>query len=202
LDEAASPIARSILESLDITIIAVADPDFARQFLGEEEDFNEDAFWKAEIGYGRLPKKVDSLRASLGFSAEQITELREKRRALQLQFSGSVHSASRAAMRAAFVPSLQHKDRWSSSFLGHVSRWSPFLLSYLAIEIHVFSETIFSLIHEAPAKAWLTNLPSGVRPEGFLVSYMALQELLDTYSGMIPPSEKWWCEHKGDLDLV
>jgi hypothetical protein len=197
LEEPAAVLGRSALESLDLCIVCIADQEFARRFLGLEDDFDANAFWKAEVGYGRLRKKLQAIRLALGYDQERLAELEQLRSALQLEFSESVHSGSGAVIRAAIVPSLKHKAMWSQEFFGHISRRSPYLLSWLSLEVHKFAENVFSIMHEELPGAALANAPLGPEAEGFLVSYMILQELILTYPHVIPPSEEWWREHQG-----
>jgi hypothetical protein len=197
LEEPAAVLGRSALESLDLCIVCIADQEFAARFLGLEDDFDANAFWKAEVGYGRIRKKLQAIRSALQYDQVQLVELDQLRNALQLEFSESVHSGSRAVLRAAIVPSLKHKGMWSQEFLGHISRRSPYLLSWLSLEVHKFAENVFSIMHEKLAGAAFANAPVGPEAEGFLVSYMTLQELIVTHPNVIPPSEEWWREHQG-----
>jgi hypothetical protein len=197
LEEPAAVLGRSALESLDLCIVCIADQDFAARFLALANDFDANAFWKAEVGYGRIRQKLQAIRSALQYDEAQLAELDQLRSALQLEFSESVHSGSRAVLRAAVVPSLKHRGMWSQEFLGHVSRRSPYLLSWLSLEVHKFAENVFSIMHEKLPGAVLANAPVAPETEGFLVSCMTLQALIVTYPNVIPPSEDWWREHQG-----
>lgn len=190
LEEAARPVMRSWLETLDLAIVILADEDFARRFTSAVTDTDYDAneFWKAEIGYGRLNRRLERVLAKAGMTKEQTEHSLGDRKLIKGKLSESVHSSLSSAMFSEVIPSLSSPGFYNRSLLGHVSANSPDLLSLTVEYVHEFGVIFHKLLTSSSPPALLNNAKSVVGRSSLHAAFFTLQEMMEHYSEMLPPS--------------
>jgi hypothetical protein len=189
LEDAARPVVRSWLETMDLSIVVLADEDFAGRYSSAVHDADYDAneFWKAAIGYGRLNRRL----AQALDKAEMTTEHKEyflgNRKLTKDKLSESVHSSLPSAMFSEIVPSLSRPDFYNRSMLGHVSANSSDLLSLIIEEVHQFGVIFHKLLTSSDPPPLLSNVKSVIDCSSLHTAFFALQEMVERYSEMLPP---------------
>jgi hypothetical protein len=187
LEDSARPVARSLLETLDLATVTLSDPDFAAAYSGHrDDDFDENTFWKSKIGYGKLSPRLESAWRRAGADELQVKHLQGVRQSFASAMSGAVHASSSSAFRSMYVFSLRQRGLFSTSYLGHISAHSPSVLVEVAKLVHSFSATAvrFILTHSAP-HAFSAALHSR-QEHSTIASGLVLQEALDERAVDVP----------------
>ncbi len=190
LEEAARLIMRLWLETLDLAIVLLADEDFATRFTSAVTDADYDAneLWKAEIRYGRLNRRLERVLAKAEMSREQIEHSLGDRKLTKGKLSESVHSSLPSAMFSEAIPSLSSPGFYNRSLLGSVSSNSPDLLSLIIEYVHEFGVIFHKLLTSSRPPPLLNNTKSFVGRSSLHVGFFTLQEMMERYCGMLPPS--------------
>lgn len=123
LEDAARSVMRSWLETQDLLIAVLGDEEFAEQYSSavHTTDYDANEFWKAEIGYGRLNKRITRALSRAEMSSKQKEDFLENRKVIKEKLSESVHSSLPSATFSEAVPSLSKPSFYNRSLLGHVS---------------------------------------------------------------------------------
>lgn len=181
LEDVARTVARSLLETLELAMIALIDEEFAAEFLGNSlTKYDADAFWKSQIAYGRLAKRLRVRLADLGIPSDQIDQYLQGQRAIKEELSGAVHSSARSQMRAHFVPSLISEGLFSLQFLGHHSALAPFLSFWVADRTHAFAEIVVAFFINGGSVSPLAFVIDDQRKRAvpFFAAFFVLQAIL------------------------
>lgn len=184
LEDAARSIVRSLLESLDLAIVCFVDTDFSKGF-----SFNQDEndFWKKNIAYGKLDKKVKEILTIIDFNEDELNTIFTKRRTFKALLSSSVHSSMSSAFASTFVASISRPGKFSPSVFGHVSIHSPKLISLAISEVHQFGYIITKLVMSKNPPTMLTNATPLLFLPSVLVGYLSLQEIILKYPKKLSP---------------
>jgi hypothetical protein len=180
LEDVARPVARSLFETLDLALACLAEREFAEKYLGSEERYDANEFWSAEIGYGKMSKRLRKCLASLEVPNDQIEAYLDEQYTLKQEMSGATHGGMRSGFRSLGVPSLIHEGMYSTEFLGHHSRLTPFLAYWVGDRIHAFCEIIVTLLLTLPRTQTVEFVDADrkvARP--FFAAFFVLQHLLD-----------------------
>lgn len=189
LEDAARPVVRSWLETMDLLIVVLADEEFAGRYSSAVHDPGYDAneFWKAAIGYGRLNARLAQALNKAGMTTAHKEYFLENRKLVKGKLSESVHSALPSAMFSELVPSLSRPGFYNRSMLGHVSAYSPNLLSIIIEEVHQFGVIFHKLLTSNNPPPLLGNVKSVIDCSSLHTAFFALQEMVEHYSEMLPP---------------
>jgi hypothetical protein len=189
LEDVARILARSLLETLDLALVSLADEEFAERYYSalEDEGYDANEFWKKNIGYGALNDRVKRTLDSANMTNEQVEFFFGYRQERRAQFSSSVHSSAHSALFSGGIPSLSRPGMISLSILGHVSIHSPSLLSFVIMEIHRFGVVIFHLVASDNPPVALKSAKYSSSYPSLLTAFLTLQEMTQRYSEMLPP---------------
>ena len=189
LEDAARPVMRSWLETLDLAIVVLADEDFARRYSSAIADVDYDAneFWKAEIGYGRLNRRLGWVLDKAGMTREQKEYSLGNRKLTKDKLSESVHSSLPSAMFSEVIPSISSPGFYNRSMLGHISASSPSLLSLIVENVHEFGVIFHELLTSGDPPPLLNNVKFVVDCSSLHAAFFTLQEMVERYSEMLPP---------------
>ena len=192
LEDAARPVMRSWLETLDLTIVVLADEEFARRYSAavDDADYDANAFWRTEIGYGRLNRRLKQLLDESVMPTEFKEHFFATRKLAKDKLSESVHSALPSAQFSEVIPSISQPGLYNRSILGHVSAHSPGLLTLIIEEVHIFGVIFHKLLTRSDPPSLLRNVKPVADTSSLHVAFFTLQELVDRYSAMLsPPSD-------------
>lgn len=129
LGETARPIARSLIETIDLSLVALADKDFANLFLGDDAGYDENEFWKKHIAWGKLHSKLRDILASAGFNSAEQDEFFDARKNDKKGFSTAVHPSISTTFISMLTPHIADPTELRMSIFGNVSAYSPSLIS-------------------------------------------------------------------------
>lgn len=180
---AAAVLVRAFVEGVEMAM-ALAIDDALSSAYAEADD--QTAFWRHEIGYGKIYPRVEAFLKRAGDTREETQEHIARHRAVKDSLSGHVHSARHSAMQSAFVPSISHPGMFHFGELGALSAQLPGLCLVVANETYVFSECCISMIIKPnPPKALEnTRMPTGVFGD-VVASGLVIRELLLKYGNDI-----------------
>jgi hypothetical protein len=169
-------VLRALLETLDVATACIVDEDFASGYFprkGPLTDHRE--LWKKKIGFGRVADLVDKALQTYGFSALEISTLRERRRSLTRKLNEAVHGSASAALLSGYVPSATHRGLLAEAPFGHLSDQSGALLRVTAEQIRNFMQILARLMmHERPPR-----LLSAPRASTALYSFLAFAQPIE-----------------------
>lgn len=192
LEDAARPIIRSWLETLDLAIVVLADEEFAKRYSSavDDADYDANAFWRAEVGYGRLTKRLVRLLDESVMPIEFKEHFFATRKLVKDKLSESVHSSLPSALFFEVIPSMSQPGLYNRSILGHVSANSPSLLTLIIEEVHIFGITFHKLLTRSDPPSLLSNVKLVIDTSSLHTAFFTLQELVERYSEVLsPPSE-------------
>jgi hypothetical protein len=186
LQEAARPVARSLLETLDLAIVTLADDEFAKRFSGKESEYDANKFWQDYIAKGRLEKRIKNILGHAGLNEEEQNEVLKPRNEIRKQLSASVHSSVSSAFTSMFIPSIDRPGLLKLSLLGHVDAYSPGLLSWTVLEIYHFGAIFHKLLLAEKTCIFLRPVPSE-ELESMFAAFMTLQHMCIQHPEELPP---------------
>lgn len=171
-------LARFFIDDVELAMALAADPEFAIQYFNAEDGA---AFWKNNIGYGKIYTRVERFLELGGGTIEQVREHIDLHRSMKNALSGHVHTDSFSSFRSGAVPSLSHPGMLHVGQIGALSAHLPRLCLLVANEAHVFSASCINLFIRPDAPPAL----KGYKPTGLLGDTVAsahvLQELIVTF---------------------
>jgi hypothetical protein len=157
----------------------MTDRAFAMRFLGPDDGHDPDEFWKKEIGYGRIGKRLRSSLVTLNVPADQIDNYLSEQLNTKAELSGAVHAAMRSAFRSLLIPSLIYEGRYSTEFLGHHSALTPFLVYWVGDRTHAFGEIVVTfLMKESAVEPLAFLLEDRRKASPFFAAFFVLQNIL------------------------
>lgn len=189
LEDAARPVARSFIETMDLALVCLYDDDFARDFSAEGYDSNQ--FWKSHIGFGKLNFRLRRVLEVAGMDQEGIDNFFRHRAEMKGNLSDSVHSSLASAFRSMMIPSLSKPGRLSTSWLGHISAHSPGLLSLIILEVHQFGAVVVNSIVSDKQSLLFRDVPVTPDLDSVFASGLLLQQLVERYDEQLPPPFPW-----------
>ncbi len=189
LEDIARIVARSLLETLDLALVCVANPEFAQLYHSAlaDEEYSANEFWRKHISGDRLNRKVRHVFDSTDLTDEEVSFYFDNRKVAREQFSGSVHSSAHSALFSDGIPSLRELGMISTSILGHISAYSPGALSFVIMEVRRFGVVIFHLITSDDSPAVLKDAKFNLAYPNVYVAFLTLQEITERHSEMLPP---------------
>ncbi|HEX8451846.1 MAG TPA: hypothetical protein VF647_07110 [Longimicrobium sp.] len=185
LEDAARPVLRSLLETLDLALVTLVDREFADQYDREPHDYDINEFWKQQIGFGRLNKRLLEVLTSAGLTELETTEFLERRAKLKLVLSGAAHGSIHSAFRSFLVPSLARPGWFRIAPFGHVSSASPYLLYSMSDEVVVFGAILGKLMSSDTPPPLLGKVEIDAQFASNYVAFFTLQELVERYEKML-----------------
>lgn len=185
-EDASRPVARSLLEGLDLALVTLVDTEFGEAFTGDDNGYDEDEFWRAQIAYGRIHRRVEGILVAAGLSQEDTREIIGAKKYLRRALSGSAHSSLNSALAASFVPSLIRPGLLSPSIWGHISLNSPRLLNAIIQEILVFVRLVAGqLISDTPPPLFQTVDRESPKLVSALVALLTFQEIVERHEAVL-----------------
>lgn len=173
----ASVLARAFVEGVELAMALAIDETFSRTYASAED---QTAFWKRQIGYGKIYPRVEAFMKGAGDAPEEIGEHIARHKAVKDGLSGHVHSARYSALRSVAVPSISHPGMFHIGGLGALSAHLPRLCMLVADETHVFSGCCINLIIKPGPPAALENTrPTGVFGNVIASAHLIQQLLLE-----------------------
>jgi hypothetical protein len=161
--DAARLIVRAFLETSELATVSMADAEFAIAYAPDDLSFDDQAFWKQHVGYGKIYPVLTSVYVQAGLSQELSEQAVKWRKGWKNDLSGAVHGAAWSAYQCAIVPSLESPGMGVAKALGHLSAHTPALCKVMLDEVSLFSEVFLQLLH---SKAVPDNLKAlGAGPE-------------------------------------
>ena len=189
LEDAARPVARSFLETLDLALATLTDDDLSNRFWGGD-DANEnhaDIFWKNYIAGGKIEPRIRHTMQVADIGEETQNIIFEFRKNSKKTLSSSVHSSIDSAFRSFYVPSLATPGILTKSIFGHISILSPELLSFMIRAIYLYCFPILLLCRdENPPKVLAGERSVGKEENAFNI-FLALDKIIRTYDHLFPP---------------
>lgn len=180
-ESAAYALARVFLDDLELAGAIIADPDFALKYMNEDEDHDEEKFWKQNIGYGRIyPKYNDFLLASGWSDSNSASEIKLHKE-LKNILSGHVHPSPASTFRGIAYPSWVYPGKFAIESLGHLTIHIPQLCLMIAQQTQNISAGIINLMIKDKPPLVLSNYRRGSVLQDVLASAFVLQSLLHSY---------------------
>lgn len=192
LEDAARPVARSLLETLDLAIVSLTDDEFTLNYLGENEDYDDNKFWKEHVAYGKIYNKIRKTIELTGLPKEEAESYINSRRELKSILSGSVHVSVSSSFRSFCTPSLGNRNLLARAPEGHVSVHSPGFIAMVIKEIYRFG-TIFIKLMIAPSPLDVFENIEKDSKVSLTAAFLVFQDLVIKYDDQLPPPfESLW----------
>lgn len=194
-EDPARALTRTFHETLELILAILADDSLNKEYMREDDGFDENEFWKKHIGFGRINIYLQKTAKRAGFTEQEIKSWQSERNENKKILSGSIHLAPFSAFRSSLVPSLANPKMFCRSTFGHHSLHTPGLLLHLAEEIWRFGSMFLRLLMcEQPPTGFegskdRLNLQSC---ESMFVSFFTLQQLVTEET--LPPLPKFESE--------
>ncbi|MGW9128862.1 hypothetical protein ACWGPW_28370, partial [Paenibacillus chitinolyticus] len=151
-EEPARIISRSIIETIDIILVALFDKDFSTQLYEVlDNNYCEDKFWKENIAYGKINSKMKKLIEECDVDHNFKQSYLKNKKELKNLFSNSVHSSIIASRNSLFLPSLKHNKMYEKAIFGGISSETNKHLIMIFLEIESFSYFLLFFIIERPS---------------------------------------------------
>jgi hypothetical protein len=176
--DAARLIVRAFLETSELATVAMADAEFAIAYSPDKPPFDDQVFWRQNVGYGKIYPVLKSVYVQAGLSKEFSEQAVKWRQRWKDDLSGAVHGAAWSAFQCAIVPSLESPGMGVGKALGHLSAHTPALCKVMLDEVALFVEVFLQLLLSKAVPDNLKGLGAG--PE--LVSALAAA---DTFQALI-----------------
>lgn len=175
-------LARVFLDDLELAAVMIDDPDFALQYMNEHEAHDEQAFWKQNIGYGRIYPRYYNFLVRAGWTTRAAARQIRIHRATKNVLSGHVHPSPATTFRGLASRSWTHPGLIAIDTLGHTSRHMPGLCIFVAGETRYFGAAVVNLfLKDEPPLALRDYKRKGVVSH-VVASTMILQELMDKHA--------------------
>jgi hypothetical protein len=162
LSDSAYALTRAFLETSDVAIALAGDEDFRRLFAYWRRDFDENDFWKREIGYVRVQRRLRHLLEKLGLGTKDIDGWFRVRKLQNRRLSESVHPSSRSAMFNTVVPSLAYQGKFSADPIGHASAHTAIVLGVCTMETFHFVSVVIKLVLSRTSPMFPTHDSKGL----------------------------------------
>lgn len=192
-EDAAATVARSLIETLSLALVAGTDREFAEIIDREPYDYDPNEFWKNHVGYSRLSTRLDRVYEAAGYTAEEREGLKRDRIYFMQKFAESLHSSMRSANSSFFVPSLRRAGYFRMNPLGHVSSDAPRLLFVTAEIIHE-TGVILCRLAERDRIPVLVDAPWDSKLASFFAAFLTLQEVIVQNEERLREFEAAWEE--------
>lgn len=151
----------------------------------DDAGYDANAFWRAEIGYGRLNKRLARLLDESVMPIEFKEHFFATRKHVKDKLSESVHSSLLSALFSEVIPSMSRPGIYNRSILGHVSAYSPGLLTLIIEEVDIFGVIFHRLLTRSDPPALLSNVKLVIDTSSLHTAFFTLQELVERYSEML-----------------
>lgn len=183
LGEPARVIARSLVETVEVAVIATFDHNFAAELFAAIDGKESTRFWSQCIGYGKATRRVDEIVALLDIERETLEYWSATRRHLKHVLSGSVHTSARAAFWGGLTTSLQQPGKLMFTPLGWHALGAPQLLYIASEELHRFLTTILRLLMlDKPPELFSSAKATYERFRPVFIELLTLQTTLDRHA--------------------
>jgi hypothetical protein len=175
--DAARLIVRAFLETSELATVSMADAEFAIAYAPDDLSFDDQAFWKQNVGYGKIYPVLTSVYVQAGLSRELSEQAVKWRKGWKDDLSGAVHGAAWSAYQCAIVPSLESPGMGVAKALGHLSAHTPALCKVMLDEVSLFSEVFLQLLHSKVVPDNLKALGTGPELASTLAAADTFKEL-------------------------
>jgi hypothetical protein len=135
--------------------------EFAIAYAPDDLSFDDQAFWKQNVGYGKIYPVPKSVYVQAGLSRERSEQAVNWHKGWKNELSGAVHGAAWSAFQCAIVPSLESPGMGVAKALGHLSAHTPALCKVVLDEVSLFSEVFLHLLHSKAVPDNLKGLGAG-----------------------------------------
>jgi hypothetical protein len=173
-------IARSFLDDIEIASVVVGDPDFAIAYMSEDDDHDQEKFWRTNIGYGRIYSRYEAFLVNAGLSIDAAREQVDYHREMKNALSSYVHPSPASTFRALAVPSWIYPGRFKVKGVGHTSIHMPKLCLFIARESSAFASTMMTLIIRSGCPEALEGIEPCKEFQSASDTTFLLQELIET----------------------
>jgi hypothetical protein len=182
-DQPARPLVRTLLESLDVATVVVVDPEFAAKFTSVTDDamsMNEQEFWKSQVAFGRIHKRVDEIIGAVGLSEHERAWYRQQRRTFNDWLSGPTHASAVSASLSTLTPSLDLPGILVVAPFGALSTHTPQLLDDIGKELFRFGAVMMriALSQDCP-EPFASASKSSIGWQSVLAAYLTMQQVVE-----------------------
>jgi hypothetical protein len=186
LEDAARPVTRTLIETIDLAIVALADEEFAEKYMSEDEDYDSEYFWKSQVAYGKIYSKIKDTIMLAGLPEDEANNFVNTRKEQKNHLSSAVHVSVESSFRSFATPSLNNRNLLAVSPQGHVSIHSPGHASMVIDEIYKFGALVVRFIISPTPPTIFKNIEKE-NTDSLLASFLVLQELVTRYESQLPP---------------
>jgi hypothetical protein len=149
--EVARILLRTLLETLDVELALLDDPELAIEyeasFLSNSES-KETEFWFKHFSKGKLSKRIANLVERTCKENELVGHSQKAKSVLKEFMSRSVHSSTLAAFQSSATPSFEAPGMIDLSRTGKISAYTPSFLEDTNYQIYGFTELFFfQIVH-------------------------------------------------------
>lgn len=190
LEDAARPVIRSLLETRDLALVALGDPNFAQLY--DDENTSSENFWKDQVGHGKLNFRLRQVLAQIDSGSELIDDFFRRRHSAKGNLSGAVHSSSDSAFRSWMIPSLIHEDHLVMGWFGHLSVHSPGSLRFLIEEVYEFLAIVSKLLSLDTPPLLFRDVQEGEILSSFVAALLTAHRLKVAYQGQLDSLPDWF----------
>jgi hypothetical protein len=128
-EDSAEVIFRSMMESLDVSLLLLTDRPLADAYWGEWENESDGSFWKKYLSKGRTAKRFQALVERLSGTRGHLSALGPHRTDVFSKLSERIHSSLRSSVASFAHPSLERPGMYSISPFGRLGARAPTLVT-------------------------------------------------------------------------
>lgn len=184
-EDSARLIARSYLETSELALVCMEDPEFCLEYAPDETDVDHEVFWRKRVGYGRIYPLVEKVLLRSGFEQDAIQWIITSHKSWKKVLSSSVHPSISSAFQTLFVPSLTSPGLLAFKDDGHLSIHSPSLCTMMITETFHFAVVFVKLLISKNPPQHLQGFDNADKLASALASAEVLQDLFLKYEDVL-----------------
>jgi hypothetical protein len=188
-EDASRLIARSLIETDELALACLVNENLSKAYTAEDPAYNEKAFWKGNVAYGKINEHYMRVLERIGLEKEDIDSIIEYRKELKEVLSSSVHSAVSSAFRSMLVPSLSKTGYLYPGFTGHHSAHAPSTCVGVIEELYDFLEIVIKLLISNDPPSTLAEIELS-ELDSFFASTVTFQEFFFRYHDNLRPDKE------------
>ncbi|WP_410769508.1 hypothetical protein [Fontibacillus sp. BL9] len=180
-EEPARIISRTIIETIDIILVALFDKDFSNHFYEVlDNNYSEDKFWRENIAYGKIDSKIKELLEECNLDHNFKQSYLKNKKELKSLFSSSVHSSIIASRNSLLLPSLNHNRMYEKAVLGGISAETNKHIISIFLLVESFSYFLLFFIMERPPSFFSKIDEFAEEMDKVFASYLVIRDLCIT----------------------
>jgi hypothetical protein len=178
-EESAKPTTRSYLESIDLALACLGDATFAAAYAADNVD--ADAFWREQVGYGRIYKRIRHAMELANIDQASIEEKIDRRRQQKAFLSRSTHVDFSSSFRSWAPSPLGYPGMVSLDPHGVISAHTANHMACVVVETYEYCATVMKIMTSDAASDVLNRPRARKRLALYSAHFFTLQAMLQDH---------------------